>query len=89
VTDIKIGGAFPASRRERSEPLQFADATGAGTPVFEAVTNVKHPDFGEVTFLPGEAKPRWLLEQQAAAQADPAPEAPKRGNKPVTGSDTA
>ena len=87
MTDIKIGGTFPTGRRERAEPLQFGDATGAGTPVFEAVTRVEHPDFGEVTFLPGEAKPGWVVEQQATAP--PAPVAPKQGNKPVTGSDTA
>jgi len=93
VTDIKIGGTFATGRsRERSEPLQFGDATGAGTPVFDAVTSVKHPEFGEVTFLPGEAKPAWLIEQQVwELSTQPTPEHPwkGKGNRPVTGSGTA
>lgn len=90
MTDFKIGGPYPTGARNRSvEPLQLGDTSGEVSPVFTEVTRMPHPGVGEVTFLPGEAKPRWVVELQqkeATAAAEPAPGTvpPKRGNKAVT-----
>lgn len=88
MTDIRIGGPWPTGARDRSEPLQLGDAPQTVAPVFTEVTqavNPEHPEHGPVTFVPGEAKPKWFVERELAAQAvPPAPEPPKKGRKPVT-----
>lgn len=82
MTDIKIGGPYPTGR-QRPEPFRFEDATGNVSPVFDRVTRIVHPEYpenGEVTFLPGEAKPQWVRDLQAEASK----KKPTKPNKPVT-----
>ncbi|WP_284751107.1 hypothetical protein [Arthrobacter sp. efr-133-R2A-120] len=96
MADHKFSGPYgPASRRRsNAEALQFGDAEHPVNPVFEdvfRVVNPEHPEWGEVTFLPGERKPQFVLEQEAAAAAAPPPEPSeppvRRGNKSVKASD--
>ena len=87
MPDIKIGGTYRVGARQRSEPLQFEDATGNVSPVFEGVARIVNPDYpehGEVTFLAGEAKPQWVVDLEHAGAATPPDAAKNRPNKPVT-----
>ncbi|UKA61379.1 hypothetical protein [Arthrobacter sp. FW306-04-A] len=77
------------SNNRRVTPLTFAESPYSPSPVFEDYFYAVHPETGlDVVYVPGEAKPQFVLEQEAAAAAAPPSEPPvKRGNKAVKASE--
>ncbi len=62
--------------------------------MFDEIVHTVNPETGHaVTFLPGEAKPQFVIEQELAAQSKPAPDttpAPRAGKRSVkAATDTA
>lgn len=72
------------SNNRRTTPLTFADTPYSPSPVFEDYFHTKHPETGlDVVYVPGEAKPQFVLDQEAAAAPTPEQPTVKRGNKAV------
>ncbi|MFF2297399.1 hypothetical protein [Arthrobacter sp. NPDC058127] len=79
------------SNNRRATPLTFADSPYTAQPIVEDYIHAKHPETGlDEVFVPGEAKPSWLVEQEqghaAAAEVQAEPVARRKGNKAATAS---
>ncbi|MGM7777916.1 hypothetical protein ACSVHC_18120 [Arthrobacter sp. KNU-44] len=80
------------SNNRRATPLTFAESPYSPSPVFEDYFYAVHPESGlDVVYVPGEAKPQFVLEQEreqgrAVAEKQAEPVAKRQGNKAVKAS---